>query len=109
MQRRSKELLDNDELKSLYSLLESNAGTQSTPEMVSDPSGVRGEDSVLLNYAEFKTVKESAGEKCRGYFTAKIFAKLQVRSLTQFYSVCFAFCFCVYFANTQSRFVSGFD
>jgi len=77
LQRRSKELLDNDELKSLYSLLESNAGTQSTPEMVSDPSGVRGEDLVLLNYAEFKTVKESAGDKCRGYFTAKIFAKLQ--------------------------------
>ena len=101
MQRRSKELLDNDELKSLYSLLESNAGTQSTPEMVSDPSGVRGEDLVLLNYAEFKTVKESAGEKCRGYFTAKIFAKLQVRSLTQF-----AFYLCVYFTNTRSRFVS---
>ena len=31
LQRRSKQLLDNDELKALYALLESNAGTQPTP------------------------------------------------------------------------------
>jgi len=78
LQRRSKELLDNDELKALYALLESNAGTRPTPEMIASPGGVRGEDSVLINYAEFKAVKEVvATEKCKKYFTAKIFAKLQ--------------------------------
>ena len=77
LQRRSKQLLDNDELKALYALLESNASTQPTPEMAANPAGLRGEDMLLLNYAEFKTVKTMAVEKCQQYFTAKIFAKLQ--------------------------------
>jgi len=86
LQRRSKELLDNDELKALYALLESNAGTIPTHEMKqtsgssSSSSGINNataNEQVLLNYAEFKKVKELAVDKCRPYFTAKVFAKLQ--------------------------------
>ena len=73
LQRRSKELLDNEELKALYTLLESNSGTESTVEMQASGST----EEHLLNYQEFKKVKQLSGAKCQPYFTAKVFAKLQ--------------------------------
>jgi serine/threonine-protein phosphatase 2A regulatory subunit B'' len=31
----------------------------------------------MINYEEYKKVAEKAGEKCKPYFTAKVFARLQ--------------------------------
>ena len=90
LQRRSKALLDNEELKALYSLLEANSS--SSKSCTSDgnaggstlssletnvPGSSNSPDEYLLNYEEYKRVKELAGDKCQPYFTAKIFAKLQ--------------------------------
>lgn len=65
LQRRSRQLLDNNELKSLYVLL---AKYHSPP-----LSG----DEQLINYEDFKKVGKLTGAKCSSYFTAVVFAKLQ--------------------------------
>ncbi|KAG1697885.1 Serine/threonine-protein phosphatase 2A regulatory subunit B'' subunit gamma [Nymphon striatum] len=64
LQRKSKELLDNDELMSLWVQLDKNH----TPPVI-------GEE-LMINYSDFLKVADEIGEKCRQYFTPKIYAKL---------------------------------
>lgn len=65
LQRRSRQLLDNNELKALWVLLDKHH----SPPL----SG----DEQLINYEDFKKVGKLAGPKCATYFTAVVFAKLQ--------------------------------
>ncbi|RLU27401.1 hypothetical protein DMN91_001205 [Ooceraea biroi] len=65
LQRRSRQLLDNNELKALWVLLDKHH----SPPL----SG----DEQLINYEDFKKVGKLAGTKCSPYFTAVVFAKLQ--------------------------------
>ncbi|CAH2006018.1 unnamed protein product [Acanthoscelides obtectus] len=60
--RKSLQLLDNDDLKELYVLLDQN---QSFPE------------EQLMTYADFQKVQSLAREKVKPYLTAHTFAKLQ--------------------------------
>ncbi|KAK4884540.1 hypothetical protein RN001_000811 [Aquatica leii] len=62
LQRRSHDLLDNNELKSLWMLLDHY---QSSP------------NEQLITYADYKIVTSLAGPKLHPYFTASIFARLQ--------------------------------
>jgi len=64
LQRKSRELLDNDELQNLWFLLDKNASLV-----------VAGEDQ-MINYKDFLKVKKSFGPKCDQYFTSKVFIKL---------------------------------
>ncbi|XP_054985863.1 serine/threonine-protein phosphatase 2A regulatory subunit B'' subunit gamma isoform X2 [Sorex araneus] len=64
LQRKSRELLDNEELQNLWFLLDKHQ----TPPMI-------GEES-MINYESFLKVGEKAGSKCKQFFTAKVFAKL---------------------------------
>ncbi|XP_064622288.1 serine/threonine-protein phosphatase 2A regulatory subunit B'' subunit gamma-like isoform X2 [Lineus longissimus] len=64
LQRRSKELLDNEELQGLWFLLDKHH----TPPLV-------GEDQ-MINYEDFLKVGAQAGTKCQPFFTATVFAKL---------------------------------
>lgn len=63
LERRNAELLDHDELKTLMNELDN----------VSSPP-LR--EKAMLNYADFMKVSVRCGEKCRSFFTAKVFAKL---------------------------------
>ena len=69
-QRRSRSLLDNDELKKLYSVLEANSAT---PE---DEFSSICEDN-LMDYESFLKAKSLSSSKCQQYFKPMIFAKLQ--------------------------------
>ncbi|KAI0231719.1 Serine/threonine-protein phosphatase 2A regulatory subunit B'' subunit gamma [Lamellibrachia satsuma] len=64
LQRRSREVLDNDELQGLWYLLDKHH----TPPLV-------GKEQ-MINYEDFLKVKSEAGTKCKPFFTAKVFAKL---------------------------------
>ncbi|KAF6040024.1 PPP2R3C [Bugula neritina] len=64
LQRRSRQLLDNDELQSLWYLLDK----KNTPPAV-------GEDK-MINYKSFKEAALEAGPKFRPFFSATSFAKL---------------------------------
>ncbi|EHA98522.1 Serine/threonine-protein phosphatase 2A regulatory subunit B'' subunit gamma [Heterocephalus glaber] len=64
LQRKSRELLDNEELQNLWFLLDKHQ----TPPMI-------GEEAVI-NYENFLKFGEKAGPKCKQFFTAKVFAKL---------------------------------
>eukprot|EP00794_Sanderia_malayensis_P014188 gene14188-15667_t len=64
LQRKSRELLDNDELHELWNLLEKHQ----TPPAVGDEQ--------MINYEGFLKVKEEAGVKCKNFFKSIIFAKL---------------------------------
>jgi serine/threonine-protein phosphatase 2A regulatory subunit B'' len=83
LQRRSRALLDNEELKRLWTLLDSNATTgsgTSSPAAVSKepaPGQQQQDGEQMIGYEEYKKVKELAGEKCAPFFTAVVFAKLQ--------------------------------
>ena len=71
LQRRSRSLLDNEELKKLYSTLESHS---SAPE---ENLASLCEDN-LMDYESFLKAKEqSSSQKCQQYFKPLIFAKLQ--------------------------------
>merc|ERR1719394_1027652 len=70
LQRRSRSLLDNDELKKLYSVLEANS---SAPE---DEFSSICEDN-LMDYESFLKAKSLSSSKCQQYFKPMIFAKLQ--------------------------------
>ncbi|XP_045467333.1 serine/threonine-protein phosphatase 2A regulatory subunit B'' subunit gamma-like [Harmonia axyridis] len=61
LKRRSQQLLDNDELKELWILLEN----QSLP------------DDQLITYSDFKRIASLANQKAQTYFTPCVFAKLQ--------------------------------
>lgn len=65
LQRRSRQLLDNTELKELWVILD----THTTP----PPCG----DEQMMDYDKFKIVSGIVSEKCRGYFSPALFAKLQ--------------------------------
>ncbi|KAJ6655667.1 hypothetical protein lerEdw1_004903 [Lerista edwardsae] len=64
LQRKSRELLDNEELQNLWFLLDKHQ----TPPMMGDEA--------MINYESFLKVGEKAGSKCKQFFTAKVFAKL---------------------------------
>ncbi|EDM03423.1 similar to putative phosphatase subunit [Rattus norvegicus] len=64
LQRKSRELLDNEELQNLWFLLDKHQ----IPPMI-------GEEA-MINYENFLKVGEKAGPKCKQFFTAKVFAKL---------------------------------
>jgi len=64
LQRRSKLLLDNGELKELWAVLDSAAAA---------PEG--GEQ--LLDFRQFTAVRALVGARCGRYFKASVFAKLQ--------------------------------
>ncbi|KAF7998211.1 hypothetical protein HCN44_009609 [Aphidius gifuensis] len=66
LQRRSRQLLNNEELRALWVLL----GTNHSPPVSSN-------DEKLIDYEDFKHVGKLAGAKCAPYFTAGVFAKLQ--------------------------------
>ncbi|XP_049939884.1 serine/threonine-protein phosphatase 2A regulatory subunit B'' subunit gamma-like isoform X2 [Schistocerca serialis cubense] len=65
LQRRGRQLLNSNELKALWVLLENH---HSPP--LSD-------DEQLINYEDFLKVAEKGGPKCKHYFTPRVFAKLQ--------------------------------
>ena len=67
LQRRSRQLLDNNELKALWVLLDKN---HSPPHAA---------DKQLINYKDFLKVAAEAGPKCKSYLTPSVFAKLQLR------------------------------
>nr|CAB3265107.1 serine/threonine-protein phosphatase 2A regulatory subunit B'' subunit gamma [Phallusia mammillata] len=64
LQRKSRELLDNEELQNLWFLLDKH----NTPPLM-------GEEQ-MINYDGFLQVKEKAGLKCKLFFSARIFTKL---------------------------------
>lgn len=72
LQKRSKEILDNDELKSFWNILEKNH-TQVTN---------NGEQ--LIGYDDYLKVMEIVPEKCRKYLTSSLFAKLAVASTSNY-------------------------
>lgn len=65
LQRRSRQLLDSNELKALWVLLDEH---HSPPLSNHD---------LQINYEDFKKVGKIAGPKCSTFFTATVFAKLQ--------------------------------
>lgn len=65
LQRRSFGLLDNNDLKALWALLDK----YHSPPIVSEEQ--------FINYDDFKKVAAHADPKCRKYFTPSVFAKLQ--------------------------------
>ncbi|CAH0403056.1 unnamed protein product [Chilo suppressalis] len=67
LQKKSKELLDNSELKHLWSLLEKSNGSYS----------IAGNDELTIDYLQFKKIRDEAGPKYRPYFTAEVFGRLQ--------------------------------
>uniref|UniRef100_A0A8C6SMW3 Protein phosphatase 2, regulatory subunit B'', gamma n=1 Tax=Neogobius melanostomus TaxID=47308 RepID=A0A8C6SMW3_9GOBI len=64
LQRKSRELLDNEELQNLWFLLDKH---QVPP--------VTGEEA-MISYEAFLQVGEKAGPKCKYFFTARVYAKL---------------------------------
>ena len=74
LQRRSKALLDNEELKQLWTLLDSHAQPS---EPLSSSTSSASEVEQMLDYGEYRTVASRAGPKCAPFFTAAVFAKLQ--------------------------------
>jgi len=65
LQRCSRQLLDNTELKELWVILD----THTTP----PPAG----EEQMMDYIQFKKVATLVSEKCKGYLTPTLFAKLQ--------------------------------
>ncbi|TRY75925.1 hypothetical protein DNTS_033490 [Danionella cerebrum] len=64
LQRKSRELLDNEELQSLWFLLDKHQIPPTTG------------DEAMISYESFLKVGEKAGSKCKLFFTARVFAKL---------------------------------
>ncbi|CAL1536952.1 unnamed protein product [Lymnaea stagnalis] len=64
LQRRSRELLDNDELQKLWFLLDKHH---------THPLNV---DEQMINYEDFLKVQDEAGPKCKPFFQASVFSKL---------------------------------
>uniref|UniRef100_A0A1B6CP26 Serine/threonine-protein phosphatase 2A regulatory subunit B'' subunit gamma n=1 Tax=Clastoptera arizonana TaxID=38151 RepID=A0A1B6CP26_9HEMI len=69
LQRRSRQLLEDNELKDLWVLLSKHQSAQ-----------VNG-DEQMINYEDFKKIGELGGSNCRHYFTPVVFAKLQNKDL----------------------------
>ena len=64
LQKKNKELLSNEELDNLRTLLEQHI----TRPLVGD--------DIMIDYTNFKKVGSMVGAKCKPFFTAIIFAKL---------------------------------
>ncbi|KFM78467.1 Serine/threonine-protein phosphatase 2A regulatory subunit B'' subunit gamma, partial [Stegodyphus mimosarum] len=64
LERKNRELLDNEDLKDLWMLLEQNLSPPFTTQ------------DHMTNYTDFKIVASKSDEKFRPYFSARIFAKL---------------------------------
>ncbi|XP_042629608.1 serine/threonine-protein phosphatase 2A regulatory subunit B'' subunit gamma isoform X1 [Cyprinus carpio] len=64
LQRKSRELLDNEELQNLWFLLDKHQVPPTTG------------DEAMISYESFLKVGEKAGAKCKLFFTARIYAKL---------------------------------
>ncbi|XP_005112632.1 serine/threonine-protein phosphatase 2A regulatory subunit B'' subunit gamma [Aplysia californica] len=64
LQRRSRELLDNDELQKLWFLLDKH-----------HTHPLHG-DEQMISYDDFLRVQEEAGQKCKSFFQASVFCKL---------------------------------
>jgi len=64
LQRRSRELLDNDELQKLWFLLDKH-----------HTHPLHG-DEQMISYSDFLQVQEEAGGKCKSFFHASVFCKL---------------------------------
>ncbi|XP_026728131.1 serine/threonine-protein phosphatase 2A regulatory subunit B'' subunit gamma-like [Trichoplusia ni] len=67
LQKKSKELLDNSELKHLWSLLEKSNGNYTAA----------SNDELIIDYFQFKKIRDEAGPKYKPYFTAEVFGRLQ--------------------------------
>ncbi|CAG9131506.1 unnamed protein product [Plutella xylostella] len=67
LQKKSKELLDNAELKLLWSQLEKSNGSYSTS----------NNDELTIDYFQYKKIRQEAGPKYKPYFTAEVFGRLQ--------------------------------
>ncbi|CAH0596920.1 unnamed protein product [Chrysodeixis includens] len=67
LQKKSKELLDNSELKHLWSLLEKTNGNYTAA----------NNDELIIDYFQFKKIRDEAGPKYKPYFTAEVFGRLQ--------------------------------
>ncbi|GFO10141.1 serine/threonine-protein phosphatase 2a regulatory subunit b'' subunit gamma [Plakobranchus ocellatus] len=80
LQRRSRELLDNDELQKLWFLLDKHH----THPLYGDEQ--------MINYEDFLKVQGEAGRKCKPFFQASVFCKLLQRdpfgriSIMQFFN-----------------------
>ncbi len=72
LQRRSRALLDNEELKNLWTLLDSHAEAAD----LTSSNGMT-ESEQVVGYEEFKSIRDKAGDKCKPFFSAAVFAKLQ--------------------------------
>ncbi|KAI4904492.1 hypothetical protein NFI96_018922 [Prochilodus magdalenae] len=64
LQRKSRELLDNEELQNLWFLLDKHQVPPTTG------------DEAMISYESFLKVGEKAGAKCKLFFTARVYAKL---------------------------------
>ncbi|XP_051724050.1 serine/threonine-protein phosphatase 2A regulatory subunit B'' subunit gamma [Ctenopharyngodon idella] len=64
LQRKSRELLDNEELQNLWFLLDKHQVPPTTG------------DEAMISYESFLKVGEQAGAKCKLFFTARVYAKL---------------------------------
>ncbi|BFZ07202.1 hypothetical protein BsWGS_10241 [Bradybaena similaris] len=64
LQKKSRGLLDNDELQKLWFLLD----THHTPPLHGDEQ--------MISYEDFLKVQEEAGHKCKPFFQASVFCKL---------------------------------
>ncbi|XP_064403280.1 serine/threonine-protein phosphatase 2A regulatory subunit B'' subunit gamma-like isoform X2 [Halichondria panicea] len=64
LQRRTTELMDNEELQKLWLLLEENP---TPPDIGEDP---------MISFVDFQKIGEEVADKCKSYFTAGVFSKL---------------------------------
>lgn len=67
LQKKSKELLDNAELKHIWSIIEKCNPNYSSA----------SNDELAIGYFEYKKIRDEAGVKYRSYFTAEVFGRLQ--------------------------------
>ncbi|XP_060806537.1 serine/threonine-protein phosphatase 2A regulatory subunit B'' subunit gamma-like [Amyelois transitella] len=67
LQKKSKELLDNSELKHLWGLIEKSNGSYS----------MANNHELTIDYFQFRKIRDEAGPKYRPYFTAEVFGRLQ--------------------------------
>ncbi|XP_075223773.1 serine/threonine-protein phosphatase 2A regulatory subunit B'' subunit gamma-like isoform X2 [Lycorma delicatula] len=76
LKRRSRQLLDNNELKALWVLLDKHQSLPLSP-TTSSMSGGGNSDEQTINYKDFQTVALKAGPKYKKYLSPLVFAKLQ--------------------------------
>ncbi|CAI8029176.1 Serine/threonine-protein phosphatase 2A regulatory subunit B'' subunit gamma [Geodia barretti] len=65
LQRRGSELMDNEELTKLWSILEEK---HTPPDL--------GTDEQMISYTAFLNIKDQVSDKCKPFFTAEVFTKL---------------------------------